>query len=161
MQRSIPVPQILRGFVSLCAILLPTVITSADSPSSFKSELFKTGTLVYSDDFDGEYNRERWGDPKNDRQIKDGKQVVTARFRSKEEAMKVLKRDHHLGLEPVIHLNQIPEAFVCHMRFRFETDNLAPGRPVLQIFGIFLCNGLAQFPVKVSSFAAFPLPPAC
>lgn len=133
MQSPNPLPHIFRGLAPMCAILLPTVIASADDPSSFKSELFKTGTLVYSDDFDGEYNRERWGAPKNDRQIKDGKLVVTARFRSKEEAMKVLKRDHHLGLEPVIHLNQIPEAFVCHTRFRFEIDKLAPGRPVLQI----------------------------
>lgn len=133
MQSLIPLPHTLRGFAPLCAILLLTVITSADDPSSFKSVLFKRGTLVYSDDFDGEYNRERWGASKNDRQIKDGKLIVTARFRSKEESMKVLKRDHHPGLEPVIHLNQIPEAFVCHLRFRFETDNLAPGRPVLQI----------------------------
>jgi hypothetical protein len=27
--------------------------------------------------------------------------------------MKVLRRDHHLGLEPVVHLNRIPEKFVC------------------------------------------------
>ena len=71
--------------------------------------------------------------PKKDRQIKKGKLVVTARFKSREEAMKVLKRDHHLGLEPVVHLNRIPEAFVCHMRYRFETDKLTPGRPVLQV----------------------------
>jgi len=59
--------------------------------------------------------------------------VVTARFKSKEEAMKVLKRDHHLGLEPVVHLNRIPEAFVCHLRYKFETDKLTPGRPSFQI----------------------------
>jgi len=106
--------------------------TRAADPA-FKSQLFEKGTLIYSDDFDGEYNRERWGAAKKDRQIKDGKLVVTARFKSKEEAMKVLKRDHHLGLEPVVHLNRIPEAFVCHMRYRFETDKLTPGRPVLQI----------------------------
>ena len=106
--------------------------TRAADPA-FKSQLLESGTLIYSDDFDGEYNRERWGAPKKDRQIKDGKLVVTARFKSKEEAMKVLRRDHHLGLEPVVHLNRIPEAFVCHMRYKFETDKLTPGRPVLQI----------------------------
>lgn len=99
----------------------------------FESQLFESGTLIYSDDFNGEYDRERWGAPKKDRQISDGKLVVTAQFKSKEEAMNVLKRDHHLGLEPVVHLNRIPEAFVCHIRFRFETNELTPGRPVLQI----------------------------
>ena len=51
--------------------LLPIVVLlaavsagfSSDDPE-FKSELFKAGTLVYSDDFDGELNRERWGAPK-------------------------------------------------------------------------------------------------
>jgi len=35
--------------------------------------------------------------------IKDGKLIVTPQFTSREEAMKALKRDHHLGLEPVAH----------------------------------------------------------
>lgn len=125
--------QNLRSFVSLCAILIPAIGAYADESPAFRSELFKAGTLVYSDNFDDKYNIERWGAPKKDRQIKDGKLVVTARFKSKEEAMKVLKRDHHLGLEPVVHLNRIPKAFVCHMRYRFEAKKLSPGRPVLQI----------------------------
>lgn len=115
-------------FIGLCAL-----DAIADDKLAFKSELFKTGKLVYSDNFDGEYNKARWGALKKDRQIKDGKLIVTARFKSKEEAMKVLKRDHHLGLEPVIHLNRIPKAFVCHMRFKFEKDKLSPGRPSFQI----------------------------
>ena len=119
----------------LCSALLSlfTCDASAADPPAFESEIFKTGTLVYSDDFDGEYNRERWGAPKTNKQIKDGKLFVTAQFKSREEAMKALKRDHHLGLEPVVHLNRIPEAFVCHMRYRFETDKLTPGRPIIQI----------------------------
>ena len=123
----------LGGFVPLCATLLSAFhVCAADAPE-FESELFRTGTLVYSDDFDGEINRERWGAPTRDKEIADGKLIVSAKFNSKEEAMKALKRDHHLGLEPVVHLNRIPEAFVCHMRYRFETDKLSPGRPVLQI----------------------------
>ena len=114
-------------------ILLFQPGVDADEQATFASRQFQNGILVYSDDFDGGYNRERWGAPKKDRQIKDGKLVVTARFKSKEEAMKVLKRDHHLGLEPVVHLNRIPEQFVCHLRYRFETDRLSQGRPVLQI----------------------------
>jgi len=106
--------------------------TRAADPT-FKSHLFEKGTLIYSDDFDGEYNRERWGAPKKDRQIKDGKLVVTALFKTKEEAMKVLRRDHHLGLEPVVHLNRIPEQFVCHLRYKCEKKELTTGRPILQI----------------------------
>ena len=114
------------------AICLGALSAQAADPS-FKSELFETGTLVYSDDLDGEFNRERWGSSKKDKQIKDGKLVVTAQFKSKEEAMKALKRDHHLGLEPVVHLNRIPEAFVCHLRYKFQTEKLTPGRPSFQI----------------------------
>ncbi len=133
MQLSSPLPHILRGFVPLCAIMIFKPGAYADDPHAFRSELFKSGTLIYSDDFDGEYNRERWGASKKDRRIKDGKLVVTARFTSKEEAMKVLKRDHHLGLEPVVHLNRIPERFVCHLRYKFDKKELTPGRPSFQI----------------------------
>ena len=122
-------------FLTLLLVAAPCMLSaSAVEPTPFKSELFKTGTLVYSDDFDGQLNRERWGVPKKkDRQIKDGKLVVTAQFKSKEEAMKTLKRDHHLGLEPVIHLNRIPQSFVCHLRYKFETEKVTPGRPSFQI----------------------------
>ena len=114
-------------------LCLCTFDVCAADPPDFKSQLFQKGTLIYSDDFDGEYNKERWGAPKKDRQIKDGKLVVTALFKSKEEAMKVLKRDHHLGLEPVVHLNRIPEKFVCHLRYKCERKELTTGRPILQI----------------------------
>ena len=119
----------------LCSALLClfTFDASAADPPAFKSEIFKTGKLVYSDDFDGEINRERWGAPTKDKQIKNGNLVVAAKFQSKEEAMKALKRDHHLGLEPVVHINRIPKAFVCHLRYKFDTKKLTPGRPSFQI----------------------------
>ena len=98
----------------------------------FKSELFNNGKLVYSDDFDGELNRERWGQPKG-KSIKDGKLIIAPLFKTKEEAIKVLKRDHHLGLEPVAHINRIPEKFVCHLRYKFSKPELTPGRPSFQI----------------------------
>jgi len=103
----------------------------AEEPK-FKSELFKTGTLIYSDDFDGELNREYWGQPKG-KQIEDGKLIIRPLFKSKEEAMKALKRDHHLGLEPVAHINRIPEKFVCHLCYQFVKPELTPGRPSFQI----------------------------
>lgn len=98
---------------------------------AFESELFEYGTLVYSDDFDGEVNRERWGSKGT--KIEDGTLIIEPQFTNREEAMKKLKRDHHLGLEPVGHLNQIPEQFVCHLRYKFEKPKLTPGRPSFQI----------------------------
>ena len=47
--------------------------------------------------------------------------------------MKALKRDHHLGMSPVIRLNQLPEKFVLHMRVKFEGTNFATGRPKFDI----------------------------
>ena len=47
--------------------------------------------------------------------------------------MKALKRDHHLGLEPVAHINRIPEKFVMHLRYQFAKPVLTPGRPSFQI----------------------------
>ena len=120
---------------TLCPALLwiCTFDVRAADPPAFKSELFKTGTLVYSDDFDGEIKRERWGAPTRDKQIADGKLIVSPKFKSKEEAMKALKRDHHLGLEPIVHLNRIPDQFVCHLRYKCEKKELEAGRPILQI----------------------------
>jgi hypothetical protein len=115
----------------LLLILTSSAYLHAEEPK-FKSELFKTGKLVYSDAFDGELNRERWGAPKGKR-IENGKLIIEPQFTSREEAMKVLKRDHHLGLEPVAHLNRIPERFVCHLRYKWEKPKLTPGRPSFQI----------------------------
>ena len=107
----------------------------ADEPAkeaAFKSELFEKGKLVYADEFDGELNAERWGS-KQGKEIKDGQLIVTPKFKTKEEAMKALKRDHHLGLEPVASLKGIPDQFVCRMRYQFEMPKLDTGRPSFQI----------------------------
>ena len=77
-------------------------------------------------------NREFWGQTKG-KTIKDGKLFVGPLFQSKEEAMKVLKRDHHLGLEPVAHINRIPRKFVMNLRYQFAKPELTPGRPSFQI----------------------------
>ena len=114
------------------AIALACVAYLHAEEPKFESGLFKTGALVYSDDFDGELNRERWGAPKG-KKIEGGKLIIEPQFTNREEAMKVLKRDHHLGLEPVGHLNKIPEKFVCHLRYKFEKPELTPGRPSFQI----------------------------
>ena len=115
----------------LAAIFAMSMGLRAEEPE-FKSDLFKKGTLVYSDHFVGELNQERWGAPKG-KKIEDGKLIIEPQFTNREEAMKVLKRDHHLGLEPIGHLNKIPEKFVCHLRYKVEKPKLTPGRPSFQI----------------------------
>ena len=115
----------------LILLLTLSAYVHAEEPE-FKSELFKKGKLIYSDDFEGELNRMYWGQPKG-KTIKDGKLVIAPLFKSKEEAMKVLKRDHHLGLEPVAHINRIPEKFVLHLRYQFAKPELTLGRPSFQI----------------------------
>ena len=106
--------------------------SNKSAPTEFKSEFFKSGKLIYSDDFNGAINKEFWGQPKG-KKIKDGILTVGPLFKSKEEAMKALKRDHHLGLEPVVHINRIPEKFVMHLRYQFAKPELTPGRPSFQI----------------------------
>lgn len=115
----------------VAAIFAMSMGLRAEEPE-FKSDLFRKGKLVYSDDFDGELDRERWGASKG-KKIEKGILIIEPQFTNREEAMKVLKRDHHLGLEPIGHLNKIPEKFVCHLRYRFEKPKLTPGRPSFQI----------------------------
>ena len=106
--------------------------SSKSAPTEFKSELFKSGKLIYADEYNGAVNKEFWGQPKG-KKIKDGILTVGPLFKSKEEAMNALKRDHHLGLEPVVHINRIPEKFVMHLRYQFAKPELTPGRPSFQI----------------------------
>lgn len=115
----------------VAAIFAMSMGLRAEEPE-FKSDLFRKGKLVYSDDFDGELDRERWGAPKG-KKIEKGILIIEPQFTNREEAMKVLKRDHHLGLEPIGHLNKIPEKFVCHLRYKVEKPKLTPGRPGFQI----------------------------
>lgn len=119
-----------RSLPLICLVAL-SVALRAEEPK-FESELFEAGKLVYSDDFDGKLNRERWGSPRG-KQLQNGKLMIVPNFKSREEAMKVLKRDHHLGLEPVAHLNRIPDKFVCCLRYKWEKPELTPGRPSFQI----------------------------
>ena len=114
-------------------VWLCTMNAYAADPTSFKSRLFKNGTLVYSDDFEGELDRERWQPRTKTWQIKDGTLIGSPDYKSAEEAQKVLGRDHHLGLSPVIRLNHLPPKFVLHMRVKFEGDAFTTGRPKFDI----------------------------
>ncbi|EDM26985.1 hypothetical protein LNTAR_07069 [Lentisphaera araneosa HTCC2155] len=104
---------------------------SAFLSDEFNSQLFSQGTMVYSDDFDGELNKNYLRSKKM--YLKDGTLIMAPAFKTKEEAMKKLKRDHHLGLGVVGHLNKVPEKFVLHMRYKFVTDAIVPARPSFQI----------------------------
>lgn len=143
---------------SLILILALSAHLHAEEPK-FKSELFKAGKLVYSDDFDGELNRERWG--AKGTKIEDGKLIIRPQFTNREEAMKKLKRDHHLGLEPVGHLNRIPEKFVCHLRYKWEKPGLTPGRPSFQIGHHMIVLGILEdggHRIKLPDGPSFPDP---
>ena len=107
--------------------------TGAADPTAFKSRLFENGTLVYSDDFDGELDRERWEPRTKTWEIKDGTLIGSPDYKNAEEAQKALGRDHHLGLSPVIRLNHLPPKFVLHMRLKFEGNAFTPGRPKFDI----------------------------
>jgi len=100
---------------------------------TFQSELFEKGTLVYTDDFDGEFNREWWQPRTKNWKVKDGLLIGAPDYKNAEEAQKALGRDHHLGLGPVIRLNHLPESFVCHMRFKYEGEDYQAARPKLDI----------------------------
>lgn len=102
-----------------------------DKPNEFKSELFQKGILVYEDDFKGELNKEYLRSKKM--YLENGTLVMAPQFKTKEAAMKKLKRDHHLGLGVVGHLNKLPEKFVLHMRYKVITDAIVTGRPSFQI----------------------------
>lgn len=110
-----------------------TINAYATEPTSFKSRLFKNGTLVYSDDFEGELDRERWQPRTKTWQIKDGRLIGSPDYKNAEEAQKALGRDHHLGLSPVIRLNHLPPKFVLHMRVKFEGNAFTTGRPKFDI----------------------------
>lgn len=119
-------------FFSALVWLCATYANAAD-PTPFKSRLFKNGTLVYSDDFDRELNLEYWQPRTKTWQIKDGTLIGSPDYMNAEEAQKALRRDHHLGLSPVIRLNHLPPKFVLHMRVKFEGNGFTIGRPKIDI----------------------------
>jgi hypothetical protein len=122
------------GAILCSALICPgTHTANAAAPPAFKSHLFKSGTLVYSDDFDGKLDRTRWEPRTKTWEVRDGLLIGVPDFKNANEAEKVLGRDHHLGLGPVIRLNKLPAKFVCHMRFKYEGEAYKPGRPKFDI----------------------------
>jgi len=126
--------------LKLFSILPLTVLISIGCKSSSnESELFTKLNLIYSDDFNGEFNPEFWQKRTKNWQIKDGILFGVPDFKTKEEAMKALNRDHHLGLGPVIRLEQIPPKFVCELRFKYTGKEVTESRPKID-FGHHVMN---------------------
>lgn len=59
---------------------------------AFQSELFSKGTLVYADDFVGEFNREWWQPRTKNWEVKDGLLIGAPDYKNAEEAQKTLGR---------------------------------------------------------------------
>lgn len=106
---------------------------NADDPAVFQSQLFENGTLIYSDDFQGTLDREWWQPRTKTWRVQDGMLVGSPDYKNAEEAQAALGRDHHLGLSPVIRLNQLPARFVLKMRVKFEGYAFTIGRPKIDI----------------------------
>ena len=122
-------PRLLSLFIASFALSAPLL---AEEPA-FASELFESGTLLYTDNFDGELNEEFWAPRTKSWEIVDGTLVGKPDFDNAEEAMAALKRDHHLGMSPVIRLNQLPEKFVLHLRLKYEGTEFSLNRPKFDI----------------------------
>ena len=125
-------------------ILSILIGTGCQTPAN-ESELFTKLNLLYADDFDGEFNPEFWQKRTKNWKVKDGVLIGAPDFKTKEEAMKELKRNHHLGLGPVIRLDKIPPQFVCKMRFKYTGKEITESRPKIDfghhIMNLFLKDG--------------------
>lgn len=100
---------------------------------SFESHLFEKGLLVYADEFDGELDRKRWQPRSGTRwEVWDGLLIGRPSSSEFQEKHKDYSDDHR-GLGPVIRLNQVPENFVCHMRFKYEGEDYQASRPKVDI----------------------------
>ena len=99
--------------LSFLLALLCVANLSAEEPE-FKSQLFEKATLVYSDDFDEEKYKGRYGHNKAKKKVEDGKLVIYPLDP---------ERGYVLGA-----LYQMPEKFVCH--FRVKRVSKTPGAGV-------------------------------
>ena len=122
----------MKQFLIALCVLASTSVLHAKEPV-FESHLFTKGTLIYSDDFDETFDKKRWEPRTKSWEVADGVLAGKPDYATTEEAMKALNRDHHLGMSPVIRLNQLPEKFVLHMRVKFEGKSFATGRPKFDI----------------------------
>ena len=118
---------------SLFLFLLHLGLKLSAQVPHFHSHLFEKGTLVYSDDFDCAFDPERWEPRSGTRwEVREGLLIgrpSSCEFQEKHKE----ESDDHRGLGPVIRLNQVPENFVCHMRFKYEGEDYQASRPKVDI----------------------------
>ena len=118
-----------------CAVLSLQLTLSAAEPGDYKPQLFETAKLVYADSFDaGSINTDFWEVRQSSTwKVIDG--VLTGSESTKEfQAKKIAAGDKaHAGFKPVIWLKQVPENFVCTMRFRYNAEAYHPRFPLLDI----------------------------
>lgn len=123
----------LKLTTSFLCLGLGTNLVADDAPT-FQSTLFEKGTLIVSEDFDEKFGPGVFAGQAAKRAIiEDGTMIITPRFTSKEEAMKKLKRDHHLNTGIVFHITKLPDQFVCHLRFKWEFSDENYKGPQFQI----------------------------
>ncbi len=107
----------------------------AAEPKAYQPELFESTELVYEDSFDGgSINTDFWEVRQSSTwKIVDG--ILTGTESSKEfQAKKIAAGDKaHAGFKPVIWLKQVPENFVCSMRFRYNAEAYHPRFPLLDL----------------------------
>ena len=125
--------------IKTISILTLVILIGIGCQSSNESELFTNLNLIYSDDFNGDFNTEFWQKRTKNWQIENGVLIGAPDFKTKEEAMKKLKRNHHLGLGPVIRLEKIPPQFVCKIRFKYTGKEITQSRPKID-FGHHVMN---------------------
>ncbi|HBU36988.1 MAG TPA: hypothetical protein DEB70_04195 [Planctomycetaceae bacterium] len=119
-------------FAVVAVIMLASRVHAVDPPP-IDSHLFQSGELVYTDGFDGPLNKKWWQTRTKNWEVVDGLLIGAPDYKDVAEAQTALKRDHHLGLSPVIRLDNLPSKFVVRMRVKFEGKEFKTGRPKFDI----------------------------
>ena len=119
-------------FAVVAVIVLASSVHAVDPPP-IDSHLFQSGELVYTDGFDGPLNKKWWQARTKNWEVVDGLLIGAPDYKDTAEAEKALKRDHHLGLSPVIRLDNLSPKFVVRMRVKFEGKEFKTGRPKFDI----------------------------
>jgi len=113
--------------------LQPTL--HADEPEPYQPRLFENAKLIYRDNFETDtINTDFWEIRQSSTwEIVDG--VLTGSQSSKDfQARKIAAGDKaHAGFKPVIWLKQVPEDFICTMRFRYNAEAYHPRFPLLDL----------------------------
>ena len=106
-------------FAVVAVIMLASSVHAVDPPP-IDWLMFQSCEVIYTDGFDGPLNKKWWQTRTKNWEVVDGLLIGAPDYKDTAEAEKALKRDHHLGLSPVIRLDNLPPKFVVRMRVKFE-----------------------------------------